>query len=456
MTSIEEIKTHLSIQRKWWQCLSHHPFYWVADSGDAEGKAWLQALNRPISFQNEMASVRGDAVFFEQFYEKAHGVIFCVSLSVLKDEARLSALKEKWKTQLTALQQRRFVRIPLYFILTGVETVKGFASYAQKLKPGERNQILGVSFNENVDLKAELSVLHQQLESKVLAQLSWDHTKNEENEATLFFPQTLAKEYDQASQFISDLLKTQPNAKEKFAVRGLYFTAQAGKEEGSYFVTAIDTEVIQKEKSFTDQKQGLIQYLEAHQKRLWALSLLAVMAIVALSWALMFWIEAPAALPPPPAKIVVPTPLIKPVYVKKVPPPKPVTPTLNCHSSISINMTPMVLSKNLAKFSVTSGSQGFFYQNGPRFLSVLNWTRNAGDVSVQFTGLDGSIVNQNYSGVSGLIRFLSSASESTIDATHTALTFSNGPYSATYAVSVTPGTLSEILALRNLHCNPNF
>lgn len=456
MTPIEEIKTHLRTQRKWWQCLRHYPHYWVADSGEGEGQTWLKTLDRPISFQNERASVRGDAVFFEQFYEKAHAVIFCVNLSVLKDEARLSLLKEEWKTHLAALQQRRFVRIPLYFIVMGAETVEGFSSYVQKLKPGETNQILGVSFNESVDLKAELSVLHQQLESKVLAQLSWDHSKNDENETILFFPQTLAKVYDQASQFIGDLLKTQPNTKAKFAIRGLYFTALAGQEGKTYFAKAIDTEVIQKEKSFTDQKQGLIQYLEAHQKRLWAFSLLAVMAIVALSWALLFWIEAPTALPSPPAKIVVPTPVIKPVDVKKMPPPKPATPTLNCNSNISINMTPMVLSKNLAKFSVTSGSQGFFYQNGPRFLSILNWTRNAGDVTVQFTGLDGSILNQTYAGGSGLIRFLSSASETSIDATHTALTFSNGPYSATYSVSVIPGTLNEVLALRNLHCNNNF
>lgn len=454
MSQIEEIKSHLRGERKWWQCPKHRPLYAVYDSGEGEGRTWFQALNLPVHFQNEGGCVCAEAVFLWKEEPRAQSVIFCIDLSILNDEDRLQQLKESFKQRLNALHQRRFLKIPLYFVFTGLEKVEGFAHYKERLQPGEEKQILGASF-EGSDVKAELKALHKQLESKILAQLSWDNTKKAENQTILFFPQTLAQYYDKVVGFVQNLLSSLENAKERFLLRGLYFTALPTQENKAYFAEAIYTQVLHKEKKLSHWKQGILEYVETHHKAVWSLSLLAVLLIVGLSWGILLWIEAPAALPPPPPKLVA-APVVKPVEIKKPKPPKPIAPTLNCNSSISISMTPMILSKNLAKFSVTFGNQGFFYQNGPRFLSVLNWTRNASAVTVQFTGLDGSILNQSYSGGSGLIRFLSSGSESPIDSTHTALTFSDGPYSATYAVSVTPGTLNEVLALKNLHCNQNF
>ncbi len=119
---------------------------------------------------------------------------------------------------------------------------------------------------------------------------------------------------------------------------------------------------------------------------------------------------------------------------------------------LSIVLTPMVLSKNLADFTVSYGAQTLFYQNGPRFATVWDWPAENGEVLVKFVGLDGQVQTETYSGVWGLIQFLNSATVTTIDRNHFALTFSLGDFSATYELSLTQGNFAGVIALQGFDC----
>ncbi len=120
--------------------------------------------------------------------------------------------------------------------------------------------------------------------------------------------------------------------------------------------------------------------------------------------------------------------------------------------SLSISLTPMVLSKNLADFSIQYGAQSLFYQNGPRFATLWNWPAAAGDVVVKFVDLNGQVQTDTYSGTWGLIQLFNSASVSTIDSSHFALTFTKGDASATYELSLTQGNFAGVLALQGFNC----
>lgn len=120
--------------------------------------------------------------------------------------------------------------------------------------------------------------------------------------------------------------------------------------------------------------------------------------------------------------------------------------------SLSINFTPMYLSKNLADFTVNDEGQSLFYQNGPRISQNFNWPNGSGTVVIKFMGLNGQTLSESYPGQWGLIKFLNSATVSVIDQTHYALTFSLEGYTATYEVSLNAGNFAGILALQNFQC----
>ncbi len=121
--------------------------------------------------------------------------------------------------------------------------------------------------------------------------------------------------------------------------------------------------------------------------------------------------------------------------------------------SLNINLTPMVLSKNLAEFSMTNGAQTLFYQNGPRFTSLWHWpSPNHADVVIKFVSLDGTVQTETYSGVWALIQLFNSASVTTIDRTHFALTFSKGDASASYELFLAQGNFAGVLALQGFDC----
>lgn len=118
----------------------------------------------------------------------------------------------------------------------------------------------------------------------------------------------------------------------------------------------------------------------------------------------------------------------------------------------TVSFTPLYLSKNLAEFSVTDGTQTLFYQNGPRILQTFSWPANAQTVVMKFTGLNGQTLTQSYPGQWGLVKFLNSAAVTVVDPTHYALTFALGNYSASYEVSLSNGNFAGILALQNFGC----
>ena len=120
--------------------------------------------------------------------------------------------------------------------------------------------------------------------------------------------------------------------------------------------------------------------------------------------------------------------------------------------SLSIHLTPMVLSKNLADFTINYGTQSLFYQNGPRFMTIWNWPMSNSDVFVKFVGLNGEVLTESFSGTWALIQFLNSATVTTIDQSHFALTFNKGDYSASYELSLTKGNFAGVLALQGFDC----
>lgn len=122
----------------------------------------------------------------------------------------------------------------------------------------------------------------------------------------------------------------------------------------------------------------------------------------------------------------------------------------------TINITPQVLSKNLASFNMQYAGQVYQYANGPQQTQAVTWsdTSNDGLVTVQYVPLAGAPVIQEYPGLWGVVRWLRSAEVTNATAQSADLSFNAGYYQADYRVSLTSPrqNLQDILVNTPIQC----
>lgn len=124
------------------------------------------------------------------------------------------------------------------------------------------------------------------------------------------------------------------------------------------------------------------------------------------------------------------------------------------HNNVALNMqwTPLYLSKNLAGFTFTIGNQTLNYQNGPRLSQDIYWTPDMTSISIQFTGLAGRSLINNYQGSWSMLRLLKNANIKRLGSNSYQITFIDGNYAAVYSVKLNSGDFTGVPAVSHFSC----
>ncbi len=106
--------------------------------------------------------------------------------------------------------------------------------------------------------------------------------------------------------------------------------------------------------------------------------------------------------------------------------------------ALSLQVEPMVLSKNLAGVDIEYNNQSYGYQNGPLQVQSLTWPDQgqSGDVTLQFNDLNGATATSIYPGLWGVVRWLHSAQWSALSQGWYQLQFASSGYEASYQVKL--------------------
>lgn len=393
-------------------------------------------------------------------FKTALGVLICLPLDKLTRLAELQA-------DIILKTKSYHGKIPLYLIIEGVNDLPGFKDYfgAVLTLPQPLNP-------------TQLTNLHQRLAQKLLAQFETEGP-HLANGTALFFPQALAVFYPPLLEFAEHL----PAG--RVCLQGIYLSTTEGFNQEAQSFIANDVVAFSVARQVDD-------YAVRHRK--------AILTGVGLTTAFLLvgcWlialdheykpsapdapVAAPAVVAAPP---IVATPA--PTVAKPVTHLQPSSPSalqdlapLHCNFPASIKnndatlrlihsaffskgrqphleviFEPLYLSKNLAEFQVTDQNQSLFYQNGPRLSQAFSWPEGSGTVKTTFTDLNGQALTEVHPGLWGLIDFINTATGvKSINATHVALTFSAGSYSASYDVSLADGDIAGVLALKGLGCH---
>lgn len=301
-TQVQELCIHLKGGRSFH--FDSRPWFVVLGAEGAD-QTWLQSLELKTSWQSKRKLkkdagegadllVTPDAVFinpdFEFWSAKAkydaskwqtfcklinkkrsvkapYGIVICVPFTLMQDAEKLSAFQIQMQQALREASEAYFGKIPVYLVVTGLESISGFQAYMDKIRLEQKEQVFGLSQafgkTNSHNEEAELKALHQQLSQKVLAQLQWE-SKATENSDALFFPEELASFYPKLIGLSHHITHATPNV-HRMLLRGLCFTGAADKQ--TYFSKALVQDVLLKEiKAFSTWHQ-IDEWLNCHRKR---------------------------------------------------------------------------------------------------------------------------------------------------------------------------------------------
>jgi len=124
----------------------------------------------------------------------------------------------------------------------------------------------------------------------------------------------------------------------------------------------------------------------------------------------------------------------------------------NGKPSLAMSWTPLYLSKNMAKFSISFNTATLMYQNGPRIAQTVNWPP-LGPIRLQFAALNGANYQQQYQGTWALLRLLQSATITRLSPNNYQITFSNHGLNASYQVKLNHGDFAGVLLVKSFTCN---
>ncbi|MCX7122466.1 MAG: hypothetical protein NTV32_02105, partial [Gammaproteobacteria bacterium] len=192
------------------------------------------------------------------------------SLDILKDPERLTMFHQEVTDAIQGCIQSHWARqSPLiYVMISGHESLPGFEAYFKRLKPEQREQILGFTLPfHQADLKAEFLALNQQLSVRVLSHLSSEASQSVDNAEVFFFPQALAEMYPILAGILSGFKM----------LRGVYFvTADSIKR--------IESDVLIKEAQYFKPWAVIFDYAETQRKKIAAIALTGLILLFGVWW----------------------------------------------------------------------------------------------------------------------------------------------------------------------------
>ena len=167
----------------------------------------------------------------ERWRRPVNGIILTLNVERLlhSDEEELIEYSKVLRTRFDELSKAFFSDIPIYVIISGLESLDGFYEYFNTLTDEEKREILGVTFNEKLlnitenTIATKLSLLHKRLENDSLDKL-YRELSVESRAKAYFFTDQFKKLINTVTSFNTQLFsKTRFHA--PLMLRGIYFTS---------------------------------------------------------------------------------------------------------------------------------------------------------------------------------------------------------------------------------------
>lgn len=162
-----------------------------------------------------------------------NGILLTISVETLvnKSEKELEQYGKDLRDRFDELSKSFMSSIPIYLIITKSDKIEGFNEYFSGLTEEEKNEILGVTFdndsdNINIDtnvLKPRLEDLLKRLNSSVLDRMHYEW--EEEYRAKIFmFCENFSDLFEKTNLFV-DICFAQTRYRKPLMLRGIYFTS---------------------------------------------------------------------------------------------------------------------------------------------------------------------------------------------------------------------------------------
>ncbi|SFV51310.1 IcmF-related protein [hydrothermal vent metagenome] len=167
----------------------------------------------------------------ERWRKPVNGIILTVNIEKFytDSEEELREYAKVLRARFDELSKAFFSKIPIYVIISGLESVDGFYEYFNTLTDEEKREILGVTFDENLvninenTIATKFSLLQRRLESDRIDKLYREFDVDSRAKA-YFFDEKLRELIEKITKFNSQLFsKTRFHA--PLMLRGIYFTS---------------------------------------------------------------------------------------------------------------------------------------------------------------------------------------------------------------------------------------
>ncbi|RXJ93903.1 type VI secretion system membrane subunit TssM [Malaciobacter molluscorum] len=172
-----------------------------------------------------------------------NGIILTISIDKLIDytEKELEQYAKDLRDRFDELSLAFMSSIPIYLIITKSDKIEGFNEYFNDLKEDEKDEILGITFDDkekNIDtaiVKPQLEALLKRLNSSILTKLHYEWEENNRPK-TYLFTNNLSKVFEKTTLFI-DMCFAQTRYRKPLMLRGLYFTSVPCEDNHNALIT---------------------------------------------------------------------------------------------------------------------------------------------------------------------------------------------------------------------------
>lgn len=154
-----------------------------------------------------------------------NGVVVCVNVKELA-ASRVVDFQESMRARLNELQDRIGMRLPLYLMMTHVDALPGFMQFVMRFTEQERQEILGLTFDEDKDALDQFPFLYDELIRAINQRAGRDLEQ-------YYFPMQMAALREKLLEF-SKALFSEKYYTESPHWRGLYFVSNGFTSQERY------------------------------------------------------------------------------------------------------------------------------------------------------------------------------------------------------------------------------
>lgn len=160
-------------------------------------------------------------------FRKLNGILLCLDITSLPEP-------EIWRTQIDAIKEALNSDLPLYIVLTKCDRMIGFCEYYNSLPEKKSENIFGITANEYTDIPRELDVLINNISDNAL-KCSLDTEQQLDQKQVYAFPEQLKYFQKELHMFLKNCF-SENYYQQEIKIKGLYFTAVAGKNDAMSFM----------------------------------------------------------------------------------------------------------------------------------------------------------------------------------------------------------------------------